>query len=114
MSRAAGGVLLMSGIFLKENQAGERDRRDLAVVASEALSEEVAVSLELTTIAGRVHLPLLRIHFLCVYLYGSHFLYPTSPLLCVVLPASRHRAELNTPFIDVVSPTGVLLFTLAP
>lgn len=32
----------MSGVLLKKNQAGERDRRDLALVASGELSKEVA------------------------------------------------------------------------
>lgn len=79
---------LMSGIILK-NQAGKRDLRDLAVVATEALSEEVAALLELTSThnwAGTSS-PTENIYFLCV----SFWLSLSLPFLSLTLWLSSQR-----------------------
>lgn len=99
----------MSGIILK-NQAGKRDLRDLAVVATEDLSEEVAALLELTSthITARAHLPPLRIYIFCVYLFGFHFPYPSSLLLYDCPPSIMLPDRIEYLFHECCSPIGVL------
>lgn len=79
---------LMSGIILK-NQAGKRDLRDLAVVATEDLSEEVAALLERTSThnwAG-TSFPTENTYFLCV----SFWLSLSLPLLSLTFRLSSQR-----------------------
>lgn len=91
-------VRLKSGIILK-NQAGKRDLRDLAVVATEDLSEAVAALLELTSThswAGTSS-PTENTFFLCVS-FCSHFPYPSSLLLYGCPPSVTLPDRIEYPF----------------
>lgn len=98
-------VWLKSGIIL-QNQAGKRDLRDLAVVATEDLSEVGAALLELTSThswAGTSS-PTENTFFVCVYHFALTFLTPPLSYSSVVLPVSCYQIELNIPSINAAPP----------